>query len=601
LGGCPVFERIFSKSLNIPIVKTTASYWIAILLIGSCFIELAGQTSDPFAQLVEQLTPNVVAIKATFAGGDGENGFGFITAEKNGRLYLATAAHVVRGVDKDKIAQKIEVRFSNDLRWVSATYIKHWDQEDLALLELEKPYYAQWQPQCVDLSPGVSKKVRFIGLNEEEPNWVDPGLDGNIFRQDDKMLHFAIGTIGRGTSGAPLLSPQGIVGLITEDADRTSRALKITQIQTLFSGGGKLPYYGLLPTNTTAAPPKNKADETVFTPTSPTEEADALLQIRTSFENGDLDKVFKDLKSVKLPLEDGQKSILAILESRFSEINKLNRKGGINTADFNIEENRVRSGLLGIINDLETKQQLQDQEDVSIRQARNETELLDLPYGLISIKGGTFMMGCTDEQESDCYDSEKPAHQVKVSDFKLGKYEVTQAQWRKIMGNDPPELAFGGCDQCPVEQVSWDDIQAFLSKLNSQTGKNYRLPTEAEWEYAARGGNKSGGYKYAGSNTIGVVAWFKENSGSERHPVGGKRPNELGLYDMTGNVWEWCQDWYGSYRSGSQTNPSGTGTGSYRVLRGGGGRYPARLCRVSYRDSYAPTNRDHNIGFRLAL
>ncbi len=478
-----------------PILKTTVSYWIALLLIGSCFLELAGQTSDPFAQLVEQLTPNVVAIKATFAGPEVENGFGFITAEKNGRLYLATAAHVVRGVDKDKIAQKIEVRFSNDLRWVPATYIKHWDQEDLALLELEKPYYAQWQPQCADLSPGGSKKVRFIGLNEEEPNWVDPGLDGNIFRQDDKMLHFAIGTIGRGTSGAPLLSPQGIVGLITEDADRTSRALKITQIQTLFSGGGKLPYYGLLPTNTIAAPPIKKADEPVPTPISPIEEADA--------------------------------------------------------------------------------------------------------YGLIPIKGGAFIMGCTDEQGSDCYGDEKPSHRVTVSDFKLGKYEVTQAQWNKIMGSNPSK--FSNCDECPVEQVSWDDIQAFLRKLNFQTGKNYRLPSEAEWEYASRGGNKSGGYKYAGSNTIDDVAWFTENAGSKTHPVGGKRPNELGLYDMSGNVYEWCQDWFGNYSSGSQNNPSGASTGSHRVNRGGGWDGPARDCRVSNRGYDAPASRFYNLGFRLAL
>jgi formylglycine-generating enzyme required for sulfatase activity len=220
-------------------------------------------------------------------------------------------------------------------------------------------------------------------------------------------------------------------------------------------------------------------------------------------------------------------------------------------------------------------------------------------FGLIPIKGGTFTMGCKDEQGSDCYDSEKPAHQVKVGDFQLGKFEVTQAQWRKIMGSNPSR--FPGCGECPVEQVSWDDIQVFLRKLNTETGKNYRLPTEAEWEYAARGGNQSAVYKYAGSNTIGDVAWYDGNSGFGRHQVGGKRPNELGLYDMSGNVWEWCQDWYSDYSSSSQTNPSGAGTGSYRVARGGGWFNPARHCRVSVRLNSTSASRGYDLGFRLAL
>ena len=149
--------------------------------------------------------------------------------------------------------------------------------------------------------------------------------------------------------------------------------------------------------------------------------------------------------------------------------------------------------------------------------------------------------------------------------------------------------------------MSWDDIQEFLSKLNSLTGQTFKLPTEAQWEYAARGGNRSRGYKYSGSNNIDDVAWYESNSGRHTHAVATKQPNELGIYDMSGNVWEWCSDWYGDYDSSSQTDPQGASTGSYRVLRGGCCSYAAENCRISNRDGYAPGSRDSLIGFRLAL
>ncbi|MBO7279020.1 MAG: SUMF1/EgtB/PvdO family nonheme iron enzyme [Bacteroidales bacterium] len=221
-------------------------------------------------------------------------------------------------------------------------------------------------------------------------------------------------------------------------------------------------------------------------------------------------------------------------------------------------------------------------------------------YGIemVFVEGGTFQMGATSEQGSDAYDDEKPVHSVTLSDFYIGKYEVTQAQWKAVMGKNPSR--FQG-DNLPVENVSWNDIQEFIKKLNRLTGKRYRLPTEAEWEYAARGGKKSKGYKYAGSNSIGEVAWYDSNSGYETHPVGQKQPNELGLYDMSGNVWEWCQDWYGNYNSSSQTNPSGPASGSYRVLRGGSWYRSARYCRVSDRSFNYPSNWYYFYGFRLVL
>ena len=218
-------------------------------------------------------------------------------------------------------------------------------------------------------------------------------------------------------------------------------------------------------------------------------------------------------------------------------------------------------------------------------------------FDMIAVKGGTFTMGCTSEQ-SDCWGDEKPTHNVTLSDYYIGKFEVTQELWQAVMGSNPSD--FKG-NNLPVEQVSWNDVQEFITKLNQKTGANFRLPTEAEWEYAARGGNKSNSYKYSGSNTIGNVAWYWDNSNSETHQVGTKSPNELGIYDMSGNVWEWCQDWYGDYSSGSQTNPIGSSSGSFRVLRGGSWNNRARLCRVSLRNYYFPDRGSYYFGFRLVL
>ncbi|AEE48288.1 SUMF1/EgtB/PvdO family nonheme iron enzyme [Haliscomenobacter hydrossis] len=482
-----------SSTLNTtPFCYPQSNFWRGSLALLLLFWSTLMSAQDPISPVTESLKPNVVAIKASFADGTEEKGFGFITAEQNGRLFLATAAHVVRGPDKDKSAQHIRVKFLNDISWYPATFKAQWDKEDLALLELPKPSFVQWQPNCADFAPGTYRKVHFIGLNGNEPRWVDPGLDGNIFEDKDHELNFAIGTIRPGTSGAPLITEMGIVGLITQDEGGISTALKLTQIKTLFSGGGQYPYFALQLLGGVVTPPP------------------------------------------------------------------------INT---NVP--------------------------VNVPQADE--------YGLVLVKGGTFTMGCTSEQGSDCYDDEKTTHRVILSDFHIGKYEVTQAQWRKVMGSDPPNLYFKGCDQCPVEGVSWEDIQKFLRKLNAQTGKIYRLPTEAEWEYAARGGNQSKGYKYAGSNSFTDVAWFEDNSGNKPHPVGTKKANELGLYDMSGNVWEWCQDWYSDYSSNTQTNPTGAGSGSYRVYRGGNWFLDEWACRVSYRNYSTSGAHYKYLGFRLAL
>jgi len=226
----------------------------------------------------------------------------------------------------------------------------------------------------------------------------------------------------------------------------------------------------------------------------------------------------------------------------------------------------------------------------------NEVTTSDIE--LVLVKGGTFSMGSNDGD-----DDEKSIHEVSLNDFYIGKYEVTQKQWREIMGNNPS--SFAGCDNCPVEQVSWNDIQEFIKKLNQQTGKKYRLPTEAEWEYAARGGVKSvhTSALYAGSNNIDNVAWYKSNSGSKSHPVGTKSANELGIYDMTGNVWEWCSDRYAQeyYKRSPKNNPQGSSLGSDRVGRGGGWYSLAASCRVGNRYSWNIDDSSNKIGFRLAL
>ena len=221
----------------------------------------------------------------------------------------------------------------------------------------------------------------------------------------------------------------------------------------------------------------------------------------------------------------------------------------------------------------------------------------DIEYPMVYVSGGSFDMGATSEQGSDAQSDEKPVHRVTLSSYSIGKYEVTQELWEAVMGSNPSH--FKGSRR-PVESVSWNDCQDFIRKLNELTGASFRLPTEAEWEFAARGGNNSRGYKYSGSNSIGDVAWYYDNSGDETHAVGGKSANELGLYDMSGNVWEWCSDCYGAYSSSSQTNPKGSGSGSRRVFRGGGWSLSyAGFCRVSIRSSSTPDFRNNIIGLRL--
>jgi formylglycine-generating enzyme required for sulfatase activity len=235
---------------------------------------------------------------------------------------------------------------------------------------------------------------------------------------------------------------------------------------------------------------------------------------------------------------------------------------------------------------------------------RNTTFIVNgVTFNMVSVAGGTFTMGCTSEQGNDCDSNESPTHSVTLSSFYISKYPVTWAQWAAVTG-DITSGCFTSNLSYPVEcVVPWHDVQVFIQELNRLSGRTYRLPTEAEWEFAARGGSSSKGYKYSGSNNIDEVAWYGGdgggNSGFTTHPVGTKQPNELGIFDMSGNVTEWVGDWYGDYTSISKTNPMGPLLGYHRVLRGGSWVSDAGGCRVSSRGFAEPIENNAGIGFRL--
>ena len=320
---------------------------------------------------------------------------------------------------------------------------------------------------------------------------------------------------------------------------------------------------------------------------------DDLLEIRESEELPEsIEDVFVEVVSEDDDLQDMQQNAdqqsAAAAEAERKRVEAENARIAAEKA----EQERKRAAAA----EAERKRQ------VEAERKRNEIAYRDgvlyvkgVEYPMVYVSGGTFRMGSDD---SDAFPDEKPVHSVTLSSYRMGKYEVTQDIWEAVMGSNPSY--FKGLRK-PVENVSWEDCQTFIRKLNDLTGKHFRLPAEAEWEFAARGGNSSRGCKYSGSSTVGYVAWYKENSGKSTHDVGTKSPNELGIYDMSGNVWEWCQDWYGSYDSSSQTNPRGPASGSSRVYRGGSWYNSAEYCRVSNCLHFTPGHRISNLGFRLCL
>jgi len=218
---------------------------------------------------------------------------------------------------------------------------------------------------------------------------------------------------------------------------------------------------------------------------------------------------------------------------------------------------------------------------------------------MVKVDGGTFTMGCFNPQDTECYFWERPRHTVTINTFYVSKFDVTQREWKALMGTTP---AGKYCADCPVVNITWFEAEQFIDKLNQISGKNYRLPTEAEWEYTAKGGNKGHGYKYAGSDDANKVAWYDSIISREVHPVGQKAPNELGIFDMSGDVWQWCSDWFNEkyYSNSPSNNPTGPSTATKdRSLRGGSWWGPRRDCRVANRDKYPPDSKDDDVGFRV--
>jgi sulfatase modifying factor 1 len=231
-------------------------------------------------------------------------------------------------------------------------------------------------------------------------------------------------------------------------------------------------------------------------------------------------------------------------------------------------------------------------------------------FQMIYVKGGQFFMGGDDQRyRGEDYANERPVHRISISGFYIGKYEVTQSQWRAIMGINPPAYTgsrYGNkdCDNCPVVKVTWEDVQEFIRRMNMKyPGKRYRMPTEAEWEYASRGGKYSKNYKYSGGDKLSEVGWYGHRNGTTS-PVGKKLPNELSIYDMSGNVLEWCSDWFGDeYYKGAvdMIDPKGPDNGELKVLRGGSYSEDADVCRNVHRTRMIPSTSHWDIGFRLAM
>lgn len=342
-------------------------------------------------------------------------------------------------------------------------------------------------------------------------------------------------------------------------------------------------------------------------------------------DNWALDNVYFNNEDVTGTLDDNifitpainQNSTIRVLAhdtTHHSIFGDVNEDGEVNIADINV----VINAILSDNSNHNFACDVNNDGEINIADINTIIDLILNPplqnltftvngvtFKMIAVEGGSFTMGATTEQDGDVQNNEKPAHKVNLSNYHLGETEVTQELWVAVMGSNPTPGSFQGNLNRPVSAVNWYDCQAFITKLNELTGQTFRLPTEAEWEFAASGGNKTHGYKYAGSNDINEVAWYSSNSTTSSYygtfPVATKSPNELGIYDMSGNAMEWCQDWYGNYDSTEQTNPKGPDTGNARVVRSGSWVEQAPICRVTFRSGDAPGRYAHFLGLRLAL
>jgi sulfatase modifying factor 1 len=489
-----------------------------LLLMALSLSAFAGRASGESESdyVTERFRKNVVQLTVTFTDQTIGYGFGFVIGERDNVLYVLTANHVVRKANDAPgvtvTAQQVDAVFCDSPEDAYPATVLKWSAPDLdaALVKVAKPYPSyQWELIEPDPNPERGKEVWFIGRSEKCEVPLRAGLIEGMLTEstfavdDDKVLP--------GTSGAPLISHEGIVGMIIKDSVEQVTAIKLETIRQI-AATDRIPWGFRASAATPTVPPPLKPTAT------PTAKPTAKLMATPTI-----------VPSKKGP-EAGETWTDPITGMEF-----------------------------------------------------------------VWIKGGEFLMGCG-VSDTECQDNEKPAHTVRVDGFWMGKYEVTQAQWQKIMGENPSN--FKG-DTRPVEQVSWNDAQEFIEQLNSRSGMTFRLPTEAEWEYAARAGTQTV-YSFGDdANKLGEYAWYCENSGNQTHSVGQRKPSAWGLYDMHGNVWELCQDWYGPYARTPATDPRGPDSGSVRVVRGGSWIGSAVSCRSASRGRVAPDDRIGRVGFRL--
>jgi sulfatase modifying factor 1 len=519
--------------------------FILLMMVWSFSIVSVPATGQEGSEDISKFMKNVVQLTVTFSDNTTMRGFGFIVGEQDvGKpdrmLYVLTANHVVRSSVPGVKVKEIKAKFcSYRLKSYLAELLEVADPElDFAVLEVQKPMPKfQWETQFFDQNPAAKSEAWFIGFKGECEESGAMMLNKVTY----KGMSVLNNQVQPGTSGAPLISKQGIVGMITQSQQGSAEAVKIAIIRQIAEEAGVpwgLQEFATLPT----LPPPTLPPTAIPTATptaTPTVKPPTPMPTATSL------RVTPTPTTV--PSSEGP---------------------GVGEA--------WKDPITGM-------------------------EFVGIPKGC-------FQMG-SPASEPDRDSEEEPVHQVCLDGFWMGKYEVTQAQWRKIMGNNPSN--FQG-DTRPVERVSWNDVQTFLQTLNKKSGKNpplplpggeFRLPTEAEWEYAARAGTQTA-YSFGNdANQLGDYAWYGANSGNRTHPVGQLKPNGFGLYDMHGNVSEWCQDWYDSYLKESVSNPQGPDSGSSRVIRGGSWSRGAGSCRSAVRSYDAPDDRfdslGRGVGFRL--
>lgn len=550
---------------------------------------------------VDSLHYNVVKVTSNFQNGGQAFGFAMITGYSGNRMYLVTAKHVVEREYDRSDRPIVQVQFFKSTKVIFASVFKVSPSYDIAVLEIEIPTEPKWNPNCLGSIPVPEQVVSFIGRNG---TWYSPGrlFQGNIYQIDGDYIDVDITSIEAGSSGAPLLNDNGIIGMIIGDEGNRSTAIAIDRIAEEVTDHGKFGYLFKL-------------------------EESAMSDLLTS--KGIIERELEDWKVAK------QKNTLQAFEDF-----KSTYPDGEFIEDVNKRIEEIKKSTLehdekvawDVANAKETIKGYQSYLDKYPNghfayQAKDRIERINIRRGniLVKIKGGSFDQGCTAEQQ-DCETYEFPVRTVQIKDFWIGKYEVTNQEYCAFLNSQGNQTEDGntwldindehchivetengfqpeyGYADYPVREVTWYGARAYCQWLKQKTGENYRLPTESEWEYAARGGHLSRKYLFAGSNLLKDMAWFQENSDNNTHSVGRQRPNELGLYDMSGNVMEWVQDsWYLDYNDAPKDGSARMSSHhNIRVLRGGAWSSVSRANRVSKRASDYANKSENDVGFRIA-